>query len=552
MHREVFSCNQISLTMIPEIVCLLRKQRFYKGNTYVGELIENLGTISDYVVKMYAEDVLNQEWMPMLQALLKAQQNQDYAMLADLLEGDLLPFLQKLQLDLQNHNDIAINEYWEENILCIRNLNRDLYDKIIRDCENKECDSVKVQYEPMLAVNGQPTLKVTINGKEICMHSTINPEREAKLLAESWMESGKHMFQVFGIGMGYHIKALLDADAENKVYVLEHRIEPLFMAFTYFDWKTYFMDGRLQVVYEPDITILRQKLKENKKESSFCLHYPSLQCVEQCEVKEALEDYFIFISSMQEHGRALEENFAYLQSLNLPSCEKLCTLFEGKTVVIAAGGPSLEDELEDLKRFRANIVILSVGTVARKLIDNGIYPDAIMITDSLNTMYRQIEGLDIDTIPMLLLSTASKSVPLYYKGPIYLVYQYGFEAAERLATERDYRLFETGGSVTTTALDVSIRLGAKRIILAGADMAYTDNHSHVKGIGYEIKDVSGLRKRPKVGGGMVYTSKNLDVYRKWIERRILTLETPSVYNASRGARIAGTIEAKLIDILNND
>ena len=548
MHRDVFNKNQACLNEVPEIVSLLRRQMFFRGNKLVGALIRNLGVISDYVANAQMEMLDNQEWMLILQAVLNAQQNKDYIMLADILEGDLLPFLQKIQMCLQNNGEVVIDEYWEENIACIKNVNPDLYDEIMNDCAKMDEDSGIVQYEAMMAINGQPTLKVLVGEKEFCMHSTMNPEWEAKLLAESWMESGKSEFHIFGMGMGYHVKALLDADVCNRVTVLEHRIEPLFLALTYLDWRTFLEDGRLQIVYEPDMSLLMKNLKHGSEDDVFFLHYPSLQCVEQHEMKETLEDYFISVSSMQEQEASLRSNFTYLQNLQLPSCEVLRNIFENKTVVIVAGGPSVDDELENLKRFREQLVVLSVGTVARKLLSNGITPDAIIITDPQDTMYRQIEGLESQSIPLMLLSTASKSIVKYYNGPIFLVYQRGFEPAEEMAQKCGYQLFETGGSVTTTALDVSIGFGAKEIILVGADMAYTNNRSHAGGIGREIKDVSGLRQVPAVKGGMVYTSRNLDMYRKWIERRIAGLSNPVIYNTSRGAKITGTKECALEQI----
>lgn len=549
MQREVFDKVQVCLNEIPEIVFLLRRQMFFRGNKRVGILVKNLTAISDYIVNTQLEMLNIQEWMLILQAVLNAQQNRDYIMLSDVLEGDLLPFLQKVQVCLQGSAEVVIKEYWDENISCIQNKNSELYNQIITDCEKGDENSYAIQFEAALAINGQPTLKARIAEKEFCLHSTVNPEWEAKILAENWMASNHHTFQIFGMGMGYHIKALLDADINNKVFVLEYRIEPLFLSLTYLNWCSYLLEGRLEIIYESDLTVLLKRLKQADEKRVFFLHYPSLQCVEKCEIKEILEDYFITISSMQEQGNSLRANFECLQKLDLPGCEQLKELFNGKTVVIAAGGPSLDDELEQLKLFREDITILSVGTAARKLISKGICPDAIIITDPQDNMYRQIEGLNINTIPMMLLSTASNTIVNHYRGPIYLVYQKGFEPAEKVAKEHGYMLFETGGSVTTTALDVSIGFGAKEIILIGADMAYTDNRSHAGGIGREIEDISNLRQVSAVDGGMVYTSRNLDVYRKWIERRIADLKCPVIYNTSRGARIAGTVEMKLEAIM---
>lgn len=41
-------------------------------------------------------------------------------------------------------------------------------------------------------------------------------------------------------------------------------------------------------------------------------------------------------------------------------------------------------------------------------------------------------------------------------------------------------------------------------------------------------------------GTEIYTSKNLDIYRKWIERRIENVTGTVIYNTGNGAMIKGT------------
>lgn len=543
MKKKVFELNKQCLNMIPQISELFHKQMFFEGNKKTVKLIENLGEVSKYILSEQPSGLESQEWTQILTTILDAQQNKDYILLADVLECDMLPFLRKTQIYLQVNEEIDIDVYWEKNMQCIKQMDANLYQRLMQD--DVVQDRGVLEYQPEITINGQVTLKVRKGQKEFCMHSTVNPEWEAKVLAESWNQSVNQTYYIYGMGLGYHIKALLETDDRNEVIVLENQTEVMCAALTYLDWQEYLENGRLCIVYEPDLMKLLKILKQRKQESVFFLHYPSLQCIEQKTVKETLEDYFVSVSSMQEQGVVLLKNFRHLQEANLPECGVLRERFAGKNVVIAAGGPSIDDEIEALHKYRKELFIFSVGTVSRKLIRNGILPDAIMITDPQENMYQQIEGIDAREIPLIVLSTVDKSILDHYNGPVYLAYQQEFELAERVAGENGYMLFETGGSVTTTALDIAISFGAQKIILVGADMAYTDNQSHASGLGREIKDVSELRQVRAVGGGIVYTSRNLDIYRKWIERRIAELRYPLVYNTSRGAKIEGTIEQSI-------
>lgn len=551
MQKEVFLKNRDCLVKIPKIVYFFKKQMFFEGSKLARDLIKELNDISNYIMVSAMSEEEKQQWLLILQAFLNAQENKDYILMADILERDMLAFLEKLQEAMILSDDIVIDGYWDANMESLQIANPSLYQVILRDSEDITKQSTGIQYEPMFAMNGQPTLKVHFEGKTFCMHSTVNPEWEGNEIAKLWLETKNSEYGVFGIGMGYHIKALLELDENINVTVLEYRIEPLVLALHYMDFAQYIVDGRLSIVYEADLLNVLQHIKAEKNGMVFFLHYPSLQCVEQQKFKEILEDYFINVSSMLEQGKSLELNFEYLQKQNYPSCDILRGIFEQKDVAIIAGGPSLDDEMESLKKYREKLTILAVGTVARKLLHAGIRPDAIIITDPQGGMYRQIEGVETGDIPLLLLSTASKSVVKYYQGPIHLVYQHGYEPAEKVANEYGYSLFQTGGSVTTTALDVSLEFGAKKIFLIGADMGYTDNRSHAGGIGHEANDTSDFRQVPAVDGGIVYTTRNLDIYRKWIERRIASIEQPIVYNTSRGAKITGTVEAKLKDVIGN-
>lgn len=105
-----------------------------------------------------------------------------------------------------------------------------------------------------------------------------------------------------------------------------------------------------------------------------------------------------------------------------------------------------------------------------------------------------------------------------------------------------------GQRVVTLALDLAIRFGAADITLVGADMAYTGGRSHAGGLGRKIAGGMELRKVLSVTGEYIETSRNLDIYRKWIEHRIEDVRGLVVYNTARGARIKGTIEKTLCEI----
>lgn len=525
MRTDIYKKNQRALILAPEIIFLFRKQFYFGASKRLCELTGLLNEIVADILKRQASENEKSEWMEILTGFVQAQENQDYILIADILEGDLIPMLQKFQIQIKKETSRLKTGYWEENLESIKAVDEELYQKI----KSQETVSGK-KYQLLEAITGEPVVRAVMPEKEFYLHSTVNPQWEGKLLAESVEEEQNHEYYVLGMGLGYHVRALLDKDIRNRVIVLEWDANMLYMALECFLWDSDIREGRLSIVYHEDIAVCMKQLKTG---SALLVHCPSVQCVENVEIRELLEDYFMVTSSMYEQGNLLEENFIRLQDMKLPECSELRELFERKNCVLVGGGPSADEEMDAIKRYREKIVVIAVGTIVGKLMNNGIRPDVIVITDPQKHMYRQIQGLDTKGIPLILLSTASADIVPYYQGKVYLAYQKGYENAEKAAWENGYLLFETGGSVSTLAIDIAIRFCAQKIILVGMDMAYTGNHSHAAGIGRDITEQKGLRTIVSTEGKMIYTSRNLNVYRKWIEQRLADGQRPEVYNIEK-------------------
>lgn len=540
--NDIFENNKQNLLLINEIVDNYRKQNFFVGSLKLSALLKNINSVVEVIFSREDCRDLTGELEQILPALLQAQGDQDYILQADILEGDLLPLLQKIQIKLQEDDTPQVSDFLENNMLILKEKNERLY-KVL---QNVKSDNAK--YVIAYAINGQPTVQARNGNRCFFMHSTMNPEWEAQVLAAGLPAAKSYV--VFGMGLGYHVIELLKKYQESKVTVLESEEYLLLQTFRHIDWTTYFKENRIEIVYEPDITKLIGHLKQMKEYELF-MHYPTVQAVENPSIRTLLEDFFVTTSSMREQKVYLDANFEKLSECHLPECSELKHLFYRKNVVIVGAGPSVNQELQSLKKYRNNITIFATGHIAGTLLKEGIIPDVIIITDPQPHMYQQVKGLNTKNIPLILLSTASASVLDYYEGPVYIAYQKGYDRAEEKAEQIGVMTFETGGSVTTTALDIALQFQAENVIFVGVDLAYTGGASHAEGVGRTITDTENLRKVTSCSGGEVYTSKNLDIYRKWIERRIRNVKDTVIYNTGNGARIEGA-EWKTWEEINNE
>lgn len=543
MDIKLFYNNQQSIKLSYEIVESFRKQNFYIATSKLTKLLGNLDTVAGYIFSQEDFKELAGELQLILPTLLDAQDNCDYVLQADIIEGDLLPLLYKLQIAFQERDLVQVPDFFDKNMNSLKEYDFGLYKLLNNEnlIEGKNA-LLSDKLTLSLAINGQPTAQTFVNGQSFYLHSSVNPEIEARFLVDSLKMTEDYI--VFGMGLGYHVLELLNRYRSARVHIFESNIYLLYMAFTYIDWTTYIANGRMRVVYNDDLKQLVSELSgrfAEMKNAELLVHYPAIKMIEDAQTRQLLEDFFVTTSSMREQGGLLDSNFEVISKLNLPECGELKDIFKDKAVVIVGAGPSVDSQLDRLRKYRDKITVFATGHITRRLVNEGIIPDAVIITDPQPLMYKQIDGVNLKGIPMILLSTASASVIDYYNGSIYVAYQSGYELAEIKAKEIGATLFETGGSVTTTALDIALRFGAGKIIFVGVDLAYTGGYSHASGEGRKVENIDGLRQVRSNTGDMVYTSKNLDIYRKWIERRIEGVMDTKFYNTGEGAVIKGTV-----------
>ena len=541
MDIKLFYNNQQSIKLSYEIVESFRKQNFYIATSKLTKLLGNLDTVAGYIFSQEDFKELAGELQLILPTLLDAQDNCDYVLQADIIEGDLLPLLYKLQIAFQERDLVQVPDFFDKNMNSLKEYDFGLYKLLNNEnlIEGKNA-LLSDKLTLSLAINGQPTAQTFVNGQSFYLHSSVNPEIEARFLVDSLKMTEDYI----GMGLGYHVLELLNRYRSARVHIFESNIYLLYMAFTYIDWTTYIANGRMRVVYNDDLKQLVSELSgrfAEMKNAELLVHYPAIKMIEDAQTRQLLEDFFVTTSSMREQGGLLDSNFEVISKLNLPECGELKDIFKDKAVVIVGAGPSVDSQLDRLRKYRDKITVFATGHITRRLVNEGIIPDAVIITDPQPLMYKQIDGVNLKGIPMILLSTASASVIDYYNGSIYVAYQSGYELAEIKAKEIGATLFETGGSVTTTALDIALRFGAGKIIFVGVDLAYTGGYSHASGEGRKVENIDGLRQVRSNTGDMVYTSKNLDIYRKWIERRIEGVMDTKFYNTGEGAVIKGTV-----------
>jgi len=147
--------------------------------------------------------------------------------------------------------------------------------------------------------------------------------------------------------------------------------------------------------------------------------------------------------------------------------------FSGKTAVLLAGGPSLDDFLPWVKENRENVVILAVSRISRQLLRHNLIPDFIFSIDPQTTSFdvsrEMLEMWDqaifihaYHVTPLLLGQWRGRSI---YLGPRF----------PWNSPENPENLGFKGPTVANMALSAAVEMGFQQVIFAGIDLCYGAN-----------------------------------------------------------------------------
>ncbi len=455
-----------------------------------------------------------------------------------------------------NNYQIDIYLYCNENLELLLKKDKKLYNSVLD--ENITCGNDKRKYQIDWNRVFNISMMIETGKKEkINICSFGNPWQEALLYAQS-IKRDTDLCVIFGFGLGYHVQETARLHPEMEIYVLEDDIEQIRTAFNYINISDILANEKIHIIYCREIFDYVKVLKNISEEYHDCkvdckMWMPSIKAIENDKLRELLEQYKVSFFSVDYFKDTLLQNFEKNILLNDDNIDEIRKNIEDKTVILVAAGPSLEIELKTLKKVlqsnqRENICVICVGKISKRLFAQDIIPDYIAITDANESTKWQTNGIENSGVPLLYLSTAAANIVCSYAGKRYIAYQNGFEKAEKRAEQKKNTIFDTGGSVATFIVDIALRFKCSRLVCIGLDLGYIGESSHALGIGRKIVDKNRLKRVEAVGGGKVYTSMSLDLYRKWIEKRISNEKNADIINVSHGARIKGMKEKSLEEI----
>ena len=165
---------------------------------------------------------------------------------------------------------------------------------------------------------------------------------------------------------------------------------------------------------------------------------------------------------------------------NIYPAKLLENAFRNKTVVLLAGGPSLEDGLPWLQANRQKVTVFAVSRISALLLQAGVEPDFVFSVDPTELSFdvsKDMLRFGEKTTFICSHHAVSTLVSQWPWNALYLGARLPWKSALN-----EPNLGSPGPTVTNTALQAAYDFGFKQVILLGVDFCYTkEGFTHAKG-----------------------------------------------------------------------
>lgn len=347
-----------------------------------------------------------------------------------------------------------------------------------------------------LSKSGPPAL--TWAGRSL--HSRHDPLKEARRhIDEVELENDAQLVLFFGAGIGYSVRDFCER-YENPVVWFEPHAAVAAHALSATDVRDVIRTGRLSFVTGmPDDDLFTRIFQgRGNRDIVFVLHRPSFQAdAAYRQLRESAENFLnkkdVNLATLSRFDRSWARNLA-ANFVHLSHGRPVRRIFDvaretNVPALVCGAGPSLADDLDSIRAFQSKGLIIAVDTAVNVLLHGGVDPDIIVTVDpqAVNRFY--LEGYFDGTLTserraFVLVDPTTSYLTLRMIPPERLLYAWTPFPLARLLFDHlreDVGEIAFGGSVSTNAYDLALKLGCRRIFLAGQDLSFTGGQAHTKG-----------------------------------------------------------------------
>lgn len=367
---------------------------------------------------------------------------------------------------------------------------------------------------------------------------------------------------VFGLGLGYHLKALREIYPDIHLLVFEptHELKIIFERHSVLTAA----DGEAPVIFDDWVeyeNLVGRKVVYGQSAGVLVVvpdGYRTM-CPEAFEVFNSCVRQEIMRRAVIEHTRE-NTDAAFLRNLavnagrlmGLPDLMILKGRLPTRPAFAVGAGPSLDESLPHLRNIGGRGLIFAASSAVKPLLAGGVRPDVAVVLESSDTSeYLRLSPAEKEFLgPNCLLALASGCHPAHYEADGFLKGVFHLTGGESQIFSQGLFLPQ-GGNAGSAAFSLAFVWGLGPLVLVAQDQAYAGSRLHAAGTpGGVTESASGDISVNGIGQTTARTNSGLMASLGWFAEAAKTINMqanpPMLFNASAsGASIPGFNEVPL-------
>ena len=396
------------------------------------------------------------------------------------------------------------------------------------------------------------------NGK--FWHSFYSPQREATSLVANSECKEKSTIIFCSFGLGYGVLEACKNYPDKTIILIEPDVNYALFSFFFTDFSTLFSHEKLITLFGAEtqqvIQILEQEGFENChfiRNQNQIEHAKNYFDAIETLIKRNKQKQQINENTYKRFGKLWIKNTCknFLQTSKNSGINFLQNSAKGKSACVIAAGPTLVNILPYLKEIQKRCILICVDTALKSVLNYGITPEFTIMVDPQYWNARHLDFLDTSKTTLITESAVYPSVFAYKWKETYFtssIYPLGKILEKNIFRQS----LGAGGSVATTAWDFARFLGCTKVFMAGLDLGYPKNETHIKGSTFEhwaaiksnyidnaeTKSVTSLFSANPIyktdyEGNKLQTDSRMNLYAWWFESKCAEFTETKTFSLSK-------------------
>lgn len=423
------------------------------------------------------------------------------------------------------------------------------------------------QYDFDLDYCGNKSIKIVEKDKIFFLPSGYDSNLEAQILFNDSNYQVDTAYVLVGLGNGSVLDYFLKhTNIDNEIICVEPDIEVFIKTMHFYKFTSQkerlrfyiFVNGindrNLEGVFQSIVTPQRIPVTSIVTISSYYSNYYDEVQKFNARFQKAAKWNTMNLNTKVFRGANAVENIIenlpiLIKNSSIYDCVTSMKSYKDRTAFIVGAGPSLDKNIDVLKRVKNKGIIIAADTAVKILLNHGIVPDMMVTIDAM----KKKETFDDDRlndIPILTGGEALNIAIKNHRSRIFFLTDLEYVRYFILKYDKPDIFFSTGGSVATSAMFFSYLVGFKRIVMVGMDLAMTKMKYHASDIYNEgTIDLNNpnIVECESYDGAKVYSTLDLVAYAEWIEESLSKFRDSEVINATEGGLKIKGVENVTLD-----